>query len=47
MILYDTYNFHPTYFMIPLKPIIGFLNGYGLIKQGFKSRFGWRPWEPS
>ena len=26
---------------------IGFLHGYGLIKQGFKSRFGWRPWEPS
>ena len=26
---------------------IGFLNGYGLIKRGFKSRFGWRPWEPS
>ena len=25
---------------------IGFLHGYGLIKQGFKSRFGWRPWEP-
>ena len=27
--------------------IIGLLHGYGLIKRGFKSRLGWRPWEPS
>ena len=26
---------------------IGLLHGYGLIKRGFKSCLGWRPWEPS
>ena len=37
---------HLSMLNIPCNTI-GLLHGYGLIKRGFKSRLGWRPWEPS
>ena len=42
---YKNYSSSALYLL--LKDNIGLLHGYGLIKRGFKSRLGWRPWEPS
>ena len=42
----DFLSKHPSVH-ISERDNIGLLHGYGVIKRGFKSRLGWRPWEPS